>query len=127
MKLSILILAWLLSFIYIPALAESATGTAVETELGQLKKDFKTYGKIGAIKAFIDKISWLGIQDETLYDPMNEELMAIYRQTGKISVEYASWLAKGLAVSGLQKYAATMDKILASGTHKKLKRHTAVA
>ena len=126
MKLSILILASLLSFIYIPALAESTTGTAVETELGQLKKDFKVYGKAG-VRRFADKIGWLGIQDETLYDPINEELMAIYHQAGRVSVEYASWLVKVLAASGLQKYAATMDKIIASGAHKKLKKHTTIA
>ncbi|MCF6209258.1 MAG: hypothetical protein L3J88_03685 [Gammaproteobacteria bacterium] len=71
----------------------------------------------------IGELSWKGISDPRIYDLMEAQLLHGYTERGHAIVEQMSWLAKGLALSGLDKYRQTLEKVAAEAPSQKLKKH----
>ncbi len=75
----------------------------------------------------IDELSWKGISDPRIYDLMATRLLRGYGETDRAIVEQMSWLAKGMAVSGLGKYRHALEKVAVDAPSKKLKKHANTA
>jgi hypothetical protein len=98
-----------------------------------LEDEIKHYAKIFSGNSFeahrgaIGDLAWLGISDARVYDPLEKKVLEKYMDDDKHTVEAVSWYVKGLALSGKNKYRATMEKVLAESNSKKIKKHTTKA
>ena len=75
----------------------------------------------------IGELSWKGISDPRIYDLMEVQLLRGYGERGRAIVEQMSWLAKGMALSGLEKYRQTLEKVAADAPTQKLRKHANTA
>lgn len=75
----------------------------------------------------IDELSWKGISDPRIYDLMATQLLRGYGEKDRAIVEQMSWLVKGMAVSGLEKYRQALEKVAADAPSRKLKKHANTA
>ncbi len=115
-------MAWLLSCCLVAV--SWADQKDLDAEVERYAKVFSGAG-FGAKKQALHDLTWAGISDPRVYDPIEAQLLAGYQITDKdkTQVEQLSYLAKGLALSGNSKYKAPLDKVLAETPSKKLKKH----
>lgn len=55
---------------------------------------------------------------------MEAQLLRGYGKTDNVTVQRMSWLAKGMAMSGREKYRRTLEKVAAEAASDTLKKHT---
>ncbi len=76
----------------------------------------------------VKDLPYSGINDPRFFDVMEKQLLGMYlTATSKNNAEAASWLAKGLAYSGLEKYRGTLELVGQNAGSKKVQRHATKA
>ncbi len=72
----------------------------------------------------MESLEWAGLSSAEIFDPLEAEALAKYPMaTDRATIDYVSWLVKGLAFSGNTKYLPSIAKIAAGAPHKKLKKY----
>lgn len=104
-----------------PFASANATLEDLEKEVQSILKTLKMESAVNEKEA-INELQWSGISDQRIFDIMAKRLLAGMGTKEKAQVERMSFLAKGLALSGDSKYAATLEKVIAGKPHKKLKK-----
>jgi hypothetical protein len=64
-----------------------------------------------------------GLSDRRLFDQVEKNLLASYQSNTRNDAEYAAWLTKCLAFSGVESYRKTIEEVAQNGGHRGIKRH----
>ena len=75
----------------------------------------------------MSRLDWSGISDPVLFDIIAAKLSARAKQSTKAARQEASWYAKGLALSGNEKYRAQLEALASGADSKKVRKHAATA
>ena len=98
--------------------AQSALDAEVERYLSQLNSS-----QPDAARKVVDQLTWSGITDPRLFDAMEKMLLAGDDDGDGDEIDELSWLAKGLALSGDQRYLKTLRDLAANAGSKKLRKY----
>jgi hypothetical protein len=118
----------LILFLFLTVILTTVSSISVANDAS--KAELETLSKIFAgdnqfqIRDSAKALSWLGISDTALFDPIEEKLLENYLITDKHSVETNAWYAKALSYSGQEKYRDTLAKISSSSAPAKLRKHS---
>lgn len=96
------------------------------TYADEVKKYTDTFkgNNFGASNALMGELSWKGISDQKVFDPLLKQYTEKKNNLGdKRSLKEAVTLAKGLSYSGNKKYKAVIEKDLAESDNNKFKKH----
>jgi hypothetical protein len=100
-----------------------APSAALESELQRLIADY--VAKKEPINILVRRVKWSGISDPRFFDKVEADLLASYMKRGSSDdVQYNAWLVQYLAVSGLEKYRPTIQRVFETTTHSTLRRHS---
>ncbi len=78
-------------------------------------------------RSAIEPLAWAGISDSRLYDLIEAKLLSSYLLKGKVAAEKASWFAKALALSGNEKYLASLNNAAKNAKSGKTRKHSKTA
>ncbi|HHM06014.1 MAG TPA: hypothetical protein ENJ19_09790 [Gammaproteobacteria bacterium] len=106
--------------------AAFATAEDVEAEIQHYIDVFR-HGGFDARHEAMGELKWSGISDPRVYDIIEAALLKNFTDTRPRHVDENAWYAKTLAISGLEKYRATLQKIHDETNSSKLKKHVAWA
>ena len=104
------------------ALIANATPEQVDKEVQGYVSAFNS-GAYAQMKDALGELDWKGISDSRIYDAMVEQFNKSKANTDKVSLDQTAHLARGLAMSGNDKYKAVIQAELAGEPHKKLVKH----
>lgn len=76
-----------------------------------------------AQRAAIGSLVGAGISSPRLYDVIEKKLQEVKSIRKGEGLQQAAWYAKALALSGNEKYRATLTELVEGDYHKKIKRH----
>ena len=101
--------------------------TQADTGIDKYIKIF-TNGTSMQQRSAVKEFPYTGLSDPKLFDLVEQRLIEIYpTATSKNEMETASWLAKGLAYSGQEKYRATLQQIATEAKSSKVRKYAAKA
>lgn len=116
----------LLSIIFGMLICVAADATVLESKIEDIKANYATASSNAnkaEIKRVAQTIKWSGITDQSVFDPIESDLLRDLNKVGA-AVEINSWRVQMLAFSGLNKYKETISKVSSnSKITKKLRRH----
>jgi hypothetical protein len=85
---------------------------------------------VGSEQAQLDALNilqWSGLSDPRIFDLVEQNLLSSYPSASSgDAVNLASWYAKTLGTSGLDKYRTTLRGVIDSPAHKKLKKNAQI-
>lgn len=79
-------------------------------------------GDLETIKAKARNLEWSGLSDEQVFDLLEKQIIANMNVSDRAGLDATAWMIRGIGSSGNQKYLATLNKVMESGS-KKLQRH----
>jgi hypothetical protein len=71
----------------------------------------------------LNQLQWSGLSDPRLFDLLETRLLNLYPSARGDDVDLASWYAKALGTSGLDKYRATLQGIVDSKANGKIRKY----
>ncbi|WP_211316874.1 hypothetical protein [Arenicella xantha] len=106
--------------------ATIASQADMDAELSNYRAVFEADDFADHRKA-MDRLIWAGYSDAALFDLIEVRVNSLINEKGKANVQKASWYAKALALSGNEKYRATLQNAVSNAKSKKVRKHAALA
>ena len=71
----------------------------------------------------LNQLQWSGLSDPRLFDLLEQKLLELYPGARGNDADLASWYAKSLGTSGLDKYRTTLQGIIDSNANSKIRKY----
>ena len=95
--------------------------------VGAMHVDRLVNGGPTSIRDVAKSLYHTGSRDTEVLDVLAEVMLQKYREGGNTNIDAMAWGAKALGQSGLNSYQSTLQEIVNSDAHRKLKKHASVA
>lgn len=104
----------------------SAGAYSVDAPTKLTQQYMKVFTENAAVQQQIEvlnQLQWAGLSDPRLFDLIEQRLLDLYPVAKGDDAELASWYAKSLGTSGLEKYRSSLEGIVDSKANKKVRKY----
>jgi hypothetical protein len=97
--------------------ANAGANDVVDQQIADMIPVFES-GNLANVKLEAEKLAWSGLSTPTLFDVIEQRLVAVAGDTSKPGLQLTGWLIKALSYSGDTRYLSTLESLQGSSARK---------